>query len=227
MQFHRVTVETCEHATGVVIVIDVLRAFSTAAYAFAAGASETHLVSTVEEAFTLKQKYPAALLMGEVHGLPIEGFDYGNSPTALQGEKLSGRHFIQRTSTGTQGAVRSINATELLASSFCNAKSTAAFIQRLQPNSVTFVICGEQSGVGGDEDKACADYIELLLRGDTPDIEHYLERVQTSSAAQKFLNPKMLAFPISDLEYCMNVNIFDFVMVVSRTDDLLTLRPLS
>jgi phosphosulfolactate phosphohydrolase-like enzyme len=40
MKFHYTTLETCHTATGVVLVIDVLRAFSNAAYAFSRGAKE-------------------------------------------------------------------------------------------------------------------------------------------------------------------------------------------
>jgi len=42
--------EGARAATGVVVVIDVMRAFTTAAYAFEAGIGEIELVSTVEEA---------------------------------------------------------------------------------------------------------------------------------------------------------------------------------
>jgi 2-phosphosulfolactate phosphatase len=42
-------------ATGVVVVIDVMRAFTTAAYAFAAGIREIELVATVEEALATPQ----------------------------------------------------------------------------------------------------------------------------------------------------------------------------
>jgi 2-phosphosulfolactate phosphatase len=37
MHFNYLSLEECEHAVGVVVVIDVLRAFTTAAYAFAGG----------------------------------------------------------------------------------------------------------------------------------------------------------------------------------------------
>jgi 2-phosphosulfolactate phosphatase len=40
-------------ASGVVVVVDVMRAFTTAAYAFAAGATEVDLVATVEEALAI------------------------------------------------------------------------------------------------------------------------------------------------------------------------------
>ena len=58
MRFNYTTLETCHTATGIVLVIDVLRAFSTAAYAFSRGAKEIRLVSTVEEALELKSQLP-------------------------------------------------------------------------------------------------------------------------------------------------------------------------
>jgi len=48
-KFHYTDLDTCPEATGVVIVIDVLRAFSTAAYAFSRGAKEIVLVSADQQ----------------------------------------------------------------------------------------------------------------------------------------------------------------------------------
>src|SRR5262245_46927548 len=110
MIFHYTNLEDCQTATGVVIVIDVLRAFSTAAYAFSLGAREILLVSTVEEALSLRPQIPHSKAMGEVNGLRPHGFDFGNSPTYLSKEDLSGKTMIQRTTAGTQGVVRSQNA---------------------------------------------------------------------------------------------------------------------
>ena len=47
------------------IVIDVLRAFSTAAYAFDRGAARIVLVGDPSEAFALRQRWPHAVLVGE------------------------------------------------------------------------------------------------------------------------------------------------------------------
>ena len=40
MKFHYTNLETCHEATGVVVVIDVIRAFTNAAFAFSRGARE-------------------------------------------------------------------------------------------------------------------------------------------------------------------------------------------
>ena len=53
MQIERATNETCGGATGVVVAIDVIRAFTTAAFALAAGARDIVPVGTVEQALEL------------------------------------------------------------------------------------------------------------------------------------------------------------------------------
>jgi hypothetical protein len=58
MKFNRLTLDNCHTATGIVLIIDVLRAFSTAAYAFSRGAKQIHLVSGVQEALDLKAQLP-------------------------------------------------------------------------------------------------------------------------------------------------------------------------
>ncbi len=80
MKFHYHNLETCHEATGTVVVIDVIRAFTNAAFAFSKGAKEIYPVSTVEEALLFKVQNSEALACGEVGGMPPEGFDFGNSP---------------------------------------------------------------------------------------------------------------------------------------------------
>lgn len=227
--FRRATLETCAQATGTVVVIDVLRAFSTAAYAFAAGAERILLVGEVEEALALKQRFPGALIVGEVNGFSVPGFDFCNSPTQMVGQDLRGRTLIQRTTAGTQGVVRSWQAQHLLAASLCNARATAEYLHRLAPTVITFVITGQRAEGGGEEDAACADYIEALLSSQHPAPEPFIQRVRESPTARKFLALGSPDFPPSDLEYCTAIDRFAFAMVVNRAEDLFVLRavPLS
>ena len=76
MQIKFASLETCGAATDTVVAVDVCRAFTTAAYAFAAGAREIILVGEVEQALALRERMPGALVMGEVGGLPVEDFDF-------------------------------------------------------------------------------------------------------------------------------------------------------
>ena len=225
MEFKRVTLEACSEATGTVVVIDVLRAFTCAAFAFAAGAKGIVLVQEAAEAFALQREMPGALLMGEVDGFPIEGFAYGNSPSALMNLDLTGHHLIQRTSRGTLGVVRSTRADIILASSFCCAKATANFILDHAPDTVTFVITGLSENGMGDEDVACADYLETLLQGHQPAPEPFLTRVRDSVVGQLLLNPSYPELPAEDLPCCTDLDRFDFAMRVRRENGLLVMTP--
>lgn len=215
----RATLDTCAQATGTVIVIDVLRAFTTAAFAFDAGAESITVVSEVDEAFALREDHPDWLIMGEEGGLPVRGFDFDNSPAAFVDRDLNGRHLVQRTSSGTQGVVRSRNADNLLASSLCCARATVKYLSQLQPQDVTMVITGSHSGGLGDEDLACADYLEALIRGRAVDEERVIERVKASRAARKFMDPGRPRFSAADLDYAVDLDRFSFAMLVRRRGD--------
>ncbi len=213
MRFHYTNLETCHTATGLVVVIDVIRAFTNAAFAFSRGAKEIHPVGTVEEALEFKLKNPGALACGEVGGLPPKGFDFGNSPTQTNILDLSGRVIVQRTGAGTQGIVRSLNAENIFAASFVVAGATVKYVQRLAPETITFVITGEAHN-RGREDLACAEYLEELFKGNSPDPAPFLERVRNAEDAKEFLDPNMPQFPESDLFHCTSLDKFDFVMPV-------------
>lgn len=224
MNFHYTNLETCHEATGIVVVIDVLRAFSTAAYALSRGAEKIILVSDVNEALSLKSQLPNSKAMGEVHGLPPEGFDFGNSPTHILEQNLSGITLIQRTSAGTQGVVHCKNADVLLTSSFVVASATAKNIRKLTPEAVTFVITGQYAPEHGDEDLACAEYIELSLKDQQPDGTPFIKRVFKSRDAIQHLDPKETGFPLSDLDLCTKIDAFEFAMPITRENDILVMR---
>jgi len=93
-------------ARGAVVVIDVLRAFTTAAFAFHSGAKEIYPAASVEDTMGLKARIPGALVMDEVDGYKPEGFDFSNSPADIQQADLHNRSLVQHTSAGTQGIIR-------------------------------------------------------------------------------------------------------------------------
>lgn len=221
MKFKYATLETCHTASGLVIVIDVLRAFSNAAYAFSRGAKEIILVSTVEEALGLKSKFPHSKIMGEVGGLPPAGFDFGNSPTQIRQEDLTGLTLIQRTGAGTQGAVRCVKAETLLATSFVVAGSTVRQVLKIAPPEVTFVVTG---GENNEEDLSCAEYLEALLKGQNPDTKPFVKRVYDSRDAEEHLDPNRPEFPETDLDYCTRINHFNFFMPITRKSGQLVMR---
>lgn len=220
MKFNYSTLETCHTATGVVLIIDVLRAFSTAAYAFSRGAKEIRLVSGVEEALALKAQIPNSKAMGEVGGLPPEGFDFGNSPTRILEQDLTGITLIQRTGAGTQGAVRAVNADVMLATSLVVAEATMEFVRKLKPDEISFVVTG---GADNAEDLACAEFLEKQFTGQAVDACEIIRRVIASRDALQHMEDHP-QFPRADLELCTHINAFNFAMPITRTNGFLVMQ---
>jgi len=212
MKFNRATLDTCHTAMGIVLIIDVLRAFSTAAYAFSCGAKEIRLVSEVKEALDLKSQIHGSKAMGEVGGLPPDGFDFGNSPTRILEHDLTDITLIQRTGAGTQGAVRCVNADMMLATSFVVAQATIKRVKGLNPKEITFVITG---GVGNDEDVACADYLEKQFTGQSVEPKDYIKRIYNSRDALGHIE-NSFHLPKADLDHCSRIDEFDFAMPITR-----------
>lgn len=214
-----------DQAKGDVVVIDVLRAFTTAAYAFDRGVEKIIPVSSTADALKIKTQFSGSLIMGEENGLKPEGFDFGNSPVEINRQDFTNKMLIQRTSAGTQGLIRSENHRILLAASFVVASMTAEYLKTINPEKVSFIITGKSMGRDGDEDQACAEYIEAIFRGENPNSDAFTSRILTSSVGQSFIRGNLKYLMKEDIEMSGKVNIFNFVMMVSNENNLRVLRP--
>jgi 2-phosphosulfolactate phosphatase len=204
-------------ARGVVIVIDVIRAFTVAAYAFAGGAARLWLVSAVDEAFALREREPRALLAGEVGGRLIPGFDFNNSPSLMAAADVHGRLLIQRTGAGTQGATRAVNAAHLLVCSLVNAQATATYARKLAGATgglITLLPTFSRINVVS-EDEICADYLEALLREREATADIVTNSITQLRTLGRFAQWEQgdQDFPFGDIEKILDANRFDFAMV--------------
>jgi 2-phosphosulfolactate phosphatase len=219
--------DECAACEGTVVVIDVLRAFTTAAYAFAGGVKDIVLVDSVEEAFALRDRFPDRLLMGEVNGRSVAGFDLGNSPAEVSSRALNGCRIIHRSTAGTRAAVLCAGVDLLLAGSLVCATATARYVAAAKPDQVSFVATGRSEGKGGDDDLACAEYMATMLAGNPPDRALAVSKVLESKAAKKFNDPAKPDFPPADLDLALVVDRFDFAMRARMDDGLLVLQKVS
>ena len=205
-------------ATGHAVIVDVFRAFTTAAFCIAAGAREIVLVADHQQALALKQRDPRLFLTGEIGGKPIPGFDAGNSPSVIEHLDLSGRRVVQRTSSGTQGVVAATAARGIALGSFVIAAATARHLRRVA-DEVTVVAMGQNASAEADEDMACAIFLAGLLRGETPAMPAV--RLEADHAPEGW--PAW--FPRRDAELALELDRFDFALPVIREGGLLIARP--
>jgi len=178
------------------------------------------LVGPVEDAFALRRRWPDALIMGEVGGRRVPGFDFGNSTSAIASATLTGRRLIQRTSAGTQGVVAAAGADEVVLGSFVCAGAIVRHVRRQRPAVTSLVAMGVAAERPAPEDEACADLLEARLRGAPLDEQSLLARLESGKAGERFEEDSD-DFPRADVAHCLRLDAFDFVLTVERREGLL------
>ncbi|MER5546680.1 2-phosphosulfolactate phosphatase [Streptomyces sp. NPDC002589] len=205
----------------VAVVIDVMRAFTTAAWAFHRGADKIVLAADEDEALAIKASHPGWLALKD--GAPASGFDLVNSPGLIREAELTGRTVIQKTTAGTVGALAVVQARMALCASFVVAGATARALADAGADSVTFVATGEDGRA--TEDLACAGYLDRLLTGERLDPGPSLHRARTSSAADDLRGERRRGAHPADVGLCLEVDRFDFAMKVGLEEGMAVLRP--
>jgi 2-phosphosulfolactate phosphatase len=209
-------------ATPVVVVVDVLRAFTTAAVALEMGADGVVLARSSPHALAIRAGLSEALAVKD--GAPHPDFDAVNSPVLIEKLAVAGHPVVLSTSCGTTGALAAQAAEVLLCASFVVAGATADYLRRVG-DPVTFVITGDRGD--GKEDRACASYIAELLDGRSLDPRPYLQAAAQSAAAADLQRGVALGYRgvhAADVSRCLELDRFPFAMLARRERHGLVLR---
>ena len=160
------------------VIIDVLRASSTIATALAHGVEEIRTVTSIDAALKLKkQRYTVA---GERKGVPLAGFDLGNSP--LQFLRATRERPIKKMVLTTS------NLTRLLAhceSAFiCSSLNLTAVSRQIKSEPANIVVVGGPYGVV--EDLGIALALVMKVQG-LPLQKGLVQKMITQSRAADYL----------------------------------------
>jgi 2-phosphosulfolactate phosphatase len=174
-----------ELAGGTAVVIDVLRASTTIVYALDAGAADVIPCQEMEEARTVAGRLPGdgVLLGGERGGLPIDGFDLGNSPGEYLPQRVGGKTIVFTTTNGTRAIDRARQADRVLIGAFVNA---AAVVRQLLGQEQIHLLCAGTRGQIGRDDVLLAGMLvdRILRQGDLI----YEQNVQAMTARETWLH---------------------------------------
>ncbi|HUA50669.1 MAG TPA: 2-phosphosulfolactate phosphatase [Candidatus Sulfotelmatobacter sp.] len=218
-------VDGAASAVGTVVIIDVFRAFTAAALAFARGARRIVMVDDLDRALALRAAGVGDYCIGERHGAKPAGFDFGNSPAELAAAALDGKTLIQTTSNGTAGINAARGAERIFAGAFVTAEATVQAILRAAPPVVTLVAMGSVNRGRADEDELCALYLRSRLQGRAPD------RTALAQLAASLVPPINSALAASgdydprDRSLALQIDLVPFAIAVRREADLLIAEP--
>jgi 2-phosphosulfolactate phosphatase len=195
----------------IVCVIDVISAFTTAAYLFDSGADKIRVPKSVDETLALKQENTQYILVGEANNIKVEGFDYGNSAVDIKEISFSQKKVALKTTSGTKGLWNSYKSKKIFAASFVNAKATAKFLkqatEQYQCENIAFVITNNYKSA---EDSALANYLcEMLFKDIETSPSPYLELVDKSL----YGNLPTIEGIREEIPYIIDANKYNFAMV--------------
>jgi 2-phosphosulfolactate phosphatase len=104
--------------------------------------------------------------------------------------------------------------------------ATVDYIRTRTPSVLILVSTGRRADGRGDEDVACAEAIEGALRRAPLDPDELARRLRESRAGRRF-DGSDSAFPFADLTCAVDIDRFDFSMIVTRRDRLKVVRRLA
>lgn len=217
--------EGAAQANGAVAIIDVFRAFTTAAVVLANGASHIIMVGSVEQAMALRTNGVGSFCLGEVGGIAPPGFDFGNSPFEVSEVNFADKAVIQRTSAGTQGIVTARQAQCLYAASLVTASATArALAAQSQAECISLVAMGSAGLVRTDEDELCALHLRNRIEGRPGNPVALRELILAGGEVRRFNDPTRPHLNHKDVEIALTVDRYSFAIRVTTEDGLLVAR---
>src|ERR1700758_967662 len=204
------------------IVVDVLRATSTICQALASGYGRVLCCAEVDEARALAETEGPAKLAGGRRLGHIEGFDFGNSPSELEGEPAA-ETLVLTTTNGTRLLVAAAERFErVYVGSLLNLEAVAHAAR--ETGEDVAVLCAGVLGELALDDAYCAGRIVAALGGDHMDSAAAAARLAASfpdsfaglgaSRSAKNLRKHGLE---ADIEWCARENALDVVPRFIRT----------
>lgn len=145
----------------IVVVTDVLRATSAMCAAFENGVEKMIPVASVEEAKEYKKQ--GFIVGAERNGIPLEGFDFGNSPYSYMAEKVKGQTVVISTTNGTQAIDVSREAYKVVIGAFTNITALCNWLKSQKKH--VLILCSGWKFRFNMEDTLFAGAVsEILLK---------------------------------------------------------------
>jgi len=203
---------TYDEFTDAMIIIDVLRSFSTTAYLLALPVKKIYLVKNIEEAHEYQNLFPDSVLIGESKGITPTSFDYGNSPSAVKNNAdLRNKVIIMSTTNGITALLKEKKCCSVYATSFLNLFATALKMKekgykniKLKPLTFRGEIC--------QADLNCAEMLKKILLEEKCNVQHFINQIYRSKSASVYLKDNNTSFPINDFKMSLEVDRFPFAM---------------
>jgi phosphosulfolactate phosphohydrolase-like enzyme len=178
-----------QRALGVAVVIDVLRATSTAAVLIGRGISEVLVAAKPQDLARLPPRERGYLILSELPEARAFGECIDNSPSLAERVALNGRMPVLVTTNGTRALdAAAARSDHVLLASFLNVSAVAQWLRTHHPERITLLPAGKFSRVEHrTEDELCADLLESSILGRSIDVAALCRRIREDEQVRQRL----------------------------------------
>lgn len=202
----------------IVVVIDVFRAFSTAAYVLDRSPASYIFSKNTTTIVKIASQHEQPLLIGKPEIGANLIYHIPNSPTRSLQTEVTGKNVLHRTEAGAKGVLLAKDADIVLVTSFVNSGATARYIRKFPKAKVIIMPMGHEGNTPTLEDNLCGQYIVALINGKLFDIQQFLPELKQGSGKYFFGNDQW-QYPSTDFHLCLDINRFNFPICAYVKDD--------
>ncbi len=209
----------------IIVVIDIFRATSTIVTALANNARSVIAVQSIDEARDFKKK--GYLVAGEKNGIPVDGFDFGNSPLEFLTDNIKGKDIVITTTNGTQAIQVAKDNGDVVIGAFLNADALIQYIIQQDKNVV--MLCAGWKNKFNLEDFVFAGLLtyqlystkQFELNSDSA-LLGYLTFDRAKRKLKEFLNMASHKKRLenlnldADIDFCLSLNKYPVVPVLKE-----------
>ena len=188
LTYYHVAKDVPDNNSDIAVVIDVLRATTTIAWALKNGANSIQVFAELDllKKAAMEWDHKKRLMLGERGGKKIEGFDLGNSPLSVNKKTVYEKRLFMSTTNGTKSLQKVQNVQHLFAMALTNRKAVAERIIALNKENVLILGSGWEGTYSLEDSLAAGSLATYLLESNNIEVSILNDELQASIALWKF-----------------------------------------
>ena len=166
LNYYHVASDVPQNDSAVAVVIDVLRATTTIAWALTNGADSIEVFDDLDLLRSKAMEFPPEkrLMLGERGGKKINGFDLGNSPLTVTKDLVKDKRLFMSTTNGTKALKKVQDVKYLFPMALTNREAVAKRIMTLKEPNVLILGSGWEGSYSLEDSLAAGALASYLIQ---------------------------------------------------------------
>ena len=194
LTYYHAASDVPENKSEIAVVIDVLRATTTIAWALRNGADSIEVFADLDllREKALKWAPEKRVMLAERGGKKISGFDLGNSPLTVTKNIVKGKRLFMSTTNGTKSIQKVENSKFLFPMALTNRKAVADRIISLNKRNILILGSGWEGKYSLEDSLAAGALVDYLIKSQNVEVNVVNDELNAALALWNFWKDDVL-----------------------------------